>query len=94
MGKDTGPAIGWYVNHFQDRRWFPFNEKQMARAEQWFQRYGYWSLLLAWAPVGGDAITFIGGIMRVRIGLFVLLVGLGKGLRYAVIIFAFDAIPQ
>jgi len=94
LGAVVNWAIGWYINHFQDRRWFPFSEAQMGRARQWFQKYGYWSLLMAWAPVGGDALTFVGGIMRIRLGLFLLLVGFGKAARYAVIVLAFDAIPQ
>jgi membrane protein YqaA with SNARE-associated domain len=36
--------------------------------------------------VGGDPLTFIAGIMKVNLGIFVILVGLGKSLRYAVII--------
>jgi len=45
-----------------------------------------WSLLMAWAPIGGDALTFIAGMMRVRFPVFVLLTGLGKGARYAVVL--------
>jgi membrane protein YqaA with SNARE-associated domain len=71
-----------YLLHFQNRRWFYFSRRQIERAQRWFQRYGFWSLLLAWAPVGGDALTLIAGIMKVRLGLFLLLVGAGKALRY------------
>ena len=58
----------------------------MERGQAWFERWGVWSLLLAWAPVGGDALTFVAGIMGTRLPLFLLLVGLGKGARYAVVI--------
>jgi membrane protein YqaA with SNARE-associated domain len=43
-------------------------------------------LLLAWAPVGGDALTFIAGFMRVRFELFLLLTALGKGARYGILL--------
>ena len=33
---------------------------QMARAEDWFRRWGLWSLLLAWAP-GGDVLVAVDG---------------------------------
>ena len=49
--------------------------RQIEKAQRWFQRFGFWSLLLAWAPIFGDALTLIAGIMRVRLGLFLLLVG-------------------
>lgn len=89
-GNTLGSAVNWalarYFLHFEDRRWFPFREKNLGRAQAWFQRYGVWSLLMAWAPVGGDALTFVAGLMRVRFGLFLLLVGIGKGARYAVVL--------
>jgi membrane protein YqaA with SNARE-associated domain len=43
-------------------------------------------LLLAWLPVGGDALTFIAGMMRVNFFLFFTLTAIGKGLRYWVVI--------
>ena len=89
-GNTLGSVVNWllgrYLLNYQHRRWFPFKPETLDRAQQWFQRYGVWSLLLAWAPVFGDGLTFIAGIMRVRFGLFLLLTALGKGLRYAVIL--------
>lgn len=86
LGNTLGAVVNWalgrYLLHFQDRRWFYFSRAQVERAQRWFQRYGFWSLLLAWAPVGGDALTLIAGIMKVRLWLFLLLVGTGKALRY------------
>ena len=85
-GNTLGAVVNWvlgrYLLHFRDRRWFYFSGAQIERAQRWFQRYGFWSLLLAWMPIGGDALTLIAGIMKVRMWLFLLLVGTGKGLRY------------
>lgn len=90
VGNTLGAVVNWYLGryllHFQDRRWFPFKPGQLHRAQDWFLRYGKWSLLMAWLPVGGDALTFIAGIMRVPLGVFVILTGVGKGARYAVVI--------
>ncbi|OIN13750.1 YqaA family protein [Oceanisphaera psychrotolerans] len=91
VGNTLGSVINWwlgkYLLHYRHKRWFPIKDKQLERAQRWFQRFGVWSLLLAWAPVGGDALTFIAGIMRVRLALFVLLVFIGKGLRYLIVIY-------
>lgn len=91
LGNTLGAVVNWflgrYLLHFQDRRWFYFSHKQIARAQEWFQRYGFWTLLLAWMPIGGDALTLIAGVMRVRLWLFVLLVGIGKGLRYVSVVY-------
>lgn len=51
------------------RRWFYFSKDQIEKAQRWYQRYGFWSLVLAWLP-GGDALTLIAGIMKVRLSLF------------------------
>lgn len=91
LGNTLGAIVNWvmgrYLLHFQDRRWFYFKKEQIERAQQWYNRYGFWTLLLAWLPIGGDALTFIAGIMRVRLSLFVLLVGSGKAARYVSIVY-------
>ena len=38
------------------------------------------------APVGGDALTFIAGMMRVPFWLFFLLTAIGKTARYAILL--------
>ena len=90
VGNILGAVVNWllgrYLLHFQGRRWFPFKPGTLGPAQRWFQRYGVWSLLLAWAPVGGDALTFIAGFMRVRFDLFLLLTAIGKGARYAILL--------
>ncbi len=90
LGNTAGAAVNWglgrYLLHFQQHRWFPFKGSALQHAQRWFQRYGVWSLLLAWLPVGGDAITFVAGVMRVRFMLFWTLTFLGKGARYLVLI--------
>jgi membrane protein YqaA with SNARE-associated domain len=89
-GNTLGSALNWglgrYLLHFQDRRWFPFKSANLGRAQHWFQRFGVWSLLLAWMPVGGDALTFIAGVMRVRFSLFITLTAIGKATRYAILL--------
>jgi len=94
-GNTLGAAVNWalarYFLHFRDRRWFPFGAASLARAQRWFQRYGSWSLLMAWAPVGGDALTFVAGLMRVRFLTFLVLVALGKAARYALLLWLVQA---
>jgi len=89
-GNTLGSAVNWlmgrYLLHFSDRKWFPFKPDSLALSQRWFQRYGVWSLLFAWLPVGGDALTLVAGIMRVRFPLFLLLTALGKSARYAVLL--------
>jgi membrane protein YqaA with SNARE-associated domain len=91
IGNTLGAVVNWmlgrYLLHFRDKRWFYFSRVQIDKAQRWFRRYGFWSLLLAWLPVGGDALTLIAGIMKVRLWLFLLLVGSGKALRYISVVY-------
>ncbi|MDX1267876.1 MAG: YqaA family protein [Oceanisphaera sp.] len=91
VGNTLGSVVNWwlgkYLLHYRHKRWFPIKDKQLERAQHWFQRFGVWSLLLAWAPVGGDALTFIAGIMKVRLLPFTLLVFIGKSVRYLIVIY-------
>lgn len=88
-GNTLGAVVNWvlgrYLRHFEQRSWFPFKAGSLQRSQAWFQKYGVWSLLLAWLPIGGDALTFIAGVMRVRFMVFFILTGIGKGARYAVL---------
>lgn len=90
LGNTLGSCVNWYLGYeilrFQNRRWFPVSNNSLQRAERHFKRYGYWSLLFAWLPVVGDPLTFVAGMLRMHFGTFLLLVLVGKGLRYAVVL--------
>jgi membrane protein YqaA with SNARE-associated domain len=88
LGAVVNYGLGRFALHWRDRRWFPVGPDQLARAQAWFQRWGVWTLLLAWAPVVGDALTVIAGIMRVRPVPFLVLVFVGKAARYAALLWA------
>ena len=91
IGSQINWAMGRYLEHFRDRRWFPATETQMDRAQRWYARYGVWTLLLSWAPFG-DAFTVVAGVMRTPFWLFTLLVGLVKTLRYWAVAWATSSV--
>ena len=95
-GNTAGAVLNWwlarYALHWKHQWWFPVKAGQIDRAGEWFRRYGEWTLLLAWAPVGGDALTFVAGLMKVRLSVFLILVGIGKGGRYAALIWLTDSV--
>ena len=57
----------------------------LERAVRWYGRYGRWSLLLSWAPIMGDALTVVAGVLREPLWSFVALVTIAKTLRYVVL---------
>lgn len=88
----VGNTLGAVVNYVLGRggarlahgRWRVASEKQLARAEAIWARWGVWTLLLSWAPFG-DAFTVIAGLMRTPVAVFLVLVTLAKTGRYIVL---------
>jgi membrane protein YqaA with SNARE-associated domain len=92
IGNTLGAAVNWWlgrrIEKFRDRSWFPASARQLDRAQGWYQRWGKYSLLLAWMPIGGDALTVVAGVLREPLPVFLLLVGIGKFARYIVLALA------
>ena len=85
LGSVVNYWMGLFLDRFEDRRWFPATPAQMARAREWYLRYGVWTLLLSWAPFA-DPLTVVAGVLRTPFWLFLLLVSIAKAGRYAVVI--------
>jgi membrane protein YqaA with SNARE-associated domain len=86
IGNTLGSVVNWVIGlqieRFKHRRWFPASAGQLDRASRWYRKYGYWSLLLSWAPFIGDPLTLAAGLMREPFGTFILLVAIAKTVRY------------
>lgn len=93
LGNVAGGQINWllgrYCLRFQSHKWFPVTPLAMAQAKERFLHWGQYSLLLAWVPVIGDPLTFAAGAFEVSFVRFTLLILLGKGGRYLVLLAAF-----
>ncbi|MEP3196930.1 MAG: YqaA family protein [Lentilitoribacter sp.] len=89
VGNVLGSLVNWclgrYFNHFQNRSWYPIKTDQMHRAENWYRKYGRWSLLASWVPIIGDPLTLISGVLREPLFSFILLVTIAKLARYLVV---------
>lgn len=90
-GNVLGSLINWLlgrgVERFRDRRWFPAGPAALDRATRWYRRYGRWSLLASWAPVIGDPLTVVAGVLREPFWSFLMLVTIAKLGRYLVLTF-------
>jgi len=84
LGSVVNYAMGLGLERFRGKRWFPATDAQLDRAQDWYRRWGVWSLLLSWAPFG-DGITVIAGVLRTPFWLFLTLVSVAKTGRYAVL---------
>lgn len=89
LGNVLGSWVNWLlgrsIEHYRERRWFPVSPARLQQAQDWYARYGRWSLLLSWMPVIGDPLTLVAGVMRERLWVFLAIVTLAKASRYAVL---------
>lgn len=88
-GNILGSVINWLlgrgIERFRHARWFPASPAALDRAQNWYRRYGKWSLLLSWAPIIGDPLTVVAGVLREPFPVFLLLVAAAKIGRYVVL---------
>jgi membrane protein YqaA with SNARE-associated domain len=75
-------AIGWRTETV-DR---PRSEKAVASVRRW----GVPILLFSWLPIVGDGLCFAGGWLKLPFLRSLVAIVIGKALRYAVVVFAFN----
>jgi membrane protein YqaA with SNARE-associated domain len=86
FGNTLGAVVNWAlgrgIEQYQTRRWFPVRPQQLEKAKIYYQRFGRWCLFFSWVPVVGDAFTVLAGVLKEKLWVFVVVVGLGKLARY------------
>ena len=87
LGAVTTYLIGICGSDFLTRRLLRLSDHDLHRARTMYSRFGVWSLLISWVPVVGDPLCLIAGALRTSLPLFLVLVPLGKGCRYAALAF-------
>jgi membrane protein YqaA with SNARE-associated domain len=84
LGSCLNYALGRGLMQLRVMERFRIPEDALRRAEAWFRRWGVWSLLLSWLPLG-DVLTVMAGTLRTPFWLFALLVSIAKTGRYVVL---------
>ncbi|MES9954702.1 MAG: VTT domain-containing protein [Candidatus Thiodiazotropha sp. 6PLUC2] len=94
MGNTLGGVSSWLIGWWLAKR-FPLQalkHDRQKRAAERISRFGSPVLLLSWLPVVGDPLCLAAGWIGIRLSLAVLFIGIGKGLRYAMLIWVSDII--
>jgi len=84
LGSCLNYALGRGLMQLRVMERFRIPEDALRRAEAWFRRWGVWSLLLSWLPLG-DVLTVVAGTLRTSFWLFAVLVTIAKTGRYVVL---------
>jgi len=82
-------GMGRLGNAAAHKKWLRISESHTQKAEQWFEKYGKPSLLLAWLPIIGDPLCLAAGLLRCQLVTFLILVSIGKLIRYSVLALPF-----
>jgi membrane protein YqaA with SNARE-associated domain len=88
LGSVVNYGLGILGTRMVLHKFFSRSDRETVRAEHRFKKYGVFSLLFAWVPVIGDPLTFAAGILKVNFIVFLLLVSIGKFLRYVFVCWA------
>ncbi|MEW8505527.1 MAG: VTT domain-containing protein [Candidatus Thiodiazotropha sp.] len=94
LGNTLGGLSSWLLGWWLARR-FPnrgLSEERHRRALLRVARYGSPILLLSWLPVIGDPLCLAAGWSGVRLLPATLYIGIGKALRYGVLVGAFGSL--
>lgn len=82
-----GNTLGGMTNYLLGI-WLPQRtqtEKRGHKAIAWLKKHGYPILLFSWLPVIGDALCLAAGWMRLRFWPCLLLIAIGKAIRYSLL---------
>ncbi|KAB7885252.1 YqaA family protein [Poseidonibacter ostreae] len=84
-----GNSLGSILNYFLGLKGEEFlikknllKEKSILKSKSYFDKYGSICILFSWVPIIGDPLTFIAGVLKFNLKLFILLVVIAKFSRY------------
>lgn len=86
LGSLANYYVGKWGSNFLLSRWIRIEPATLQRAHHLYERWGAPALFFAWAPLIGDALTLVSGMLRLPLLTFTLWVVAGKLLRYLVVI--------
>jgi membrane protein YqaA with SNARE-associated domain len=85
LGALTSYWIGLYGGDFLKVRVLRMDDAKTRKAESFYSRFGSYSLLFSFLPVVGDPLCVVGGMLRVGLARFSVLVAAGKLARYSAV---------
>ncbi|MFV0574544.1 MAG: YqaA family protein [Vibrio sp.] len=90
LGNTLGGMTNYFLGLLLPNR--TISQKRGQQLTAWFQRYGYWALLLSWLPIVGDPLCAVAGWLRMNSTLCLVFIAVGKALRYAFLALVFKGL--
>jgi membrane protein YqaA with SNARE-associated domain len=90
LGNALGGITNYWLGLFLPNR--TQTEKHGHKVLQWLKQYGYIPLLFSWLPIVGDPICLAAGWLRLQFIPCLILIAIGKAIRYGVIATTFVVI--
>lgn len=93
LGNSLGSMTSYLLGYW-GRRLRPDgqNSERYQRVTLWVDKYGYWSLTMSWLPLFGDLLCLVAGWRKFPLLPSCLLILLGKGVRYGVLVWLFFSV--
>jgi membrane protein YqaA with SNARE-associated domain len=82
--------MGWIGGEIALKKTSIKNKNRFDKSQKIIQKYGTYSMILAWTPFIGDIIVLLGGAFKLPVLSSILWMTIGKFLRY--LIFAFSIV--
>ena len=90
VGNILGSLFNYYVGSLGKEEWIMRYTKvppeKLEKGKNYVHRYGAWAGFLGWVPLLGSVITVALGFLRVSLPLSMLTIGIGKYIRYQVLV--------
>jgi membrane protein YqaA with SNARE-associated domain len=88
-GNTLGGWLNYAIGYLGNPKWLMKVGATTEKIEKWqikVNKYGAWLALLSWLPFVGDVIGIALGFFRANIFVSFLFIGIGKFVRYGVIV--------
>ena len=94
LGGFTCFILGYLTNKEHVQKLFNIDDKKMDKANAIIQKYGYWSAALSFVPFIGEALLVALGVMRVNKSKVIIIMTIGKFIRYAFITLSYTGLAK
>lgn len=92
VGSMTCFFLGGFVKKGFFTKLFMVSPEKARRADAYIRKYGYWAAFFSFMAIVGEAIVIVLGNMRVCWWKVLLVMTLGKFLRYLVIVLSYEGV--